>query len=495
MEILESSIAEENSKLNPQEILDLQKSLSEAEKRIARNQMLLSTTGGGVLLPDKGAKIKNDLERAKTEASKLTSQLGQVSSSSGSLVIGDEDRLNLLHKKARILRQQYSALGYNNQNTSGGMSIKKQLDEANKQIMQLEPLVRMTNPRYEAPKPPGVHGTPLKQINKSTENSGWAKAKDHIYDTWKAFRNEDHHLEQGPAANRLYGGRMNDARRQVASMVTQDAMAKLHKALETMPAETDEEEQPLGLRSKFNLYPHQKQGLAWLIWRESQIPAGGILADDMGLGKTLTLISLIQKQKEMAEDEENEDNEWLSKKGSKNAIRSRGTLVVCPASLIGHWEKEVKSKVRSNCLTTLVYHGAGREISARRLAKYDMVITTYGTAQSEISKVLPEEGKKSTRLDDLKPIDLDNIDTKDAVLLNVVWERIILDEAHVIRNPIAKTSKAICRLRAAKRWVVTGTPIQNEEKDMFSLIRYHTSLDSIGHQIRFVFQVFASHAF
>ncbi len=91
-------------------------------------------------------------------------------------------------------------------------------------------------------------------------------------------------------------------------------------------------------------------------------------------------------------------------------------------------------------------------MSSRRIAKYDLVITTYGTAQSEISKVIPEpEGKKSSRLDDLKPLDLDNIDTKDARLLNIIWDRIILDEAHVIRNPVAKTSKAICRLRAAKR--------------------------------------------
>ena len=70
---------------------------------------------------------------------------------------------------------------------------------------------------------------------------------------------------------------------------------------------------------------------------------GGILADDMGLGKTLTLISLILKQKEIFDENPNRDElehkekeEWLNKKGNINSIRSKATLVICPASLIGH---------------------------------------------------------------------------------------------------------------------------------------------------------------
>ena len=62
-----------------------------------------------------------------------------------------------------------------------------------------------------------------------------------------------------------------------------------------MPAEGDEEDDPQGLKSNVTLFPHQRQALAWLLWREKQTPKGGILADDMGLGKTLTMIALALK--------------------------------------------------------------------------------------------------------------------------------------------------------------------------------------------------------
>ena len=82
------------------------------------------------------------------------------------------------------------------------------------------------------------------------------------------------------------------------------------------------------------------------------------------LGKTLTLIALILKQKEMMEnlpdrdEKEKEEKEWLAKK-SKNLIRSNGTLVICPASLMGHWDQEVKSKVRGERLSVFTYHAQG----------------------------------------------------------------------------------------------------------------------------------------
>ena len=81
----------------------------------------------------------------------------------GKIVINEEERLNMLHKKARLLRQQYSALGPQNQMSHGGMNIKRQIDDVNRQTLQLEPLVKMKNPTYQPPRP-GV-STPLKEAN------------------------------------------------------------------------------------------------------------------------------------------------------------------------------------------------------------------------------------------------------------------------------------------------------------------------------------------
>ena len=81
------------------------------------------------------------------------------------MIISDEERLNLLHKKARLLRQQYSNLGPNNQASHGGLSIKSQILSVNKQIMTLEPLVRMKNPNYQVPMQTEKFQSPMKHVN------------------------------------------------------------------------------------------------------------------------------------------------------------------------------------------------------------------------------------------------------------------------------------------------------------------------------------------
>ncbi|CAI9097082.1 OLC1v1033389C1 [Oldenlandia corymbosa var. corymbosa] len=306
-------------------------------------------------------------------------------------------------------------------------------------------------------------------------------------------------------------------------------------ALKDLTGTTGATDVPKGVLS-VSLLPHQKIALAWLIEKEKGgVCVGGILADDQGLGKTISMIALIQMQKSsqdkykseqvssikpealnLEDDEdvtvasapielkpkpESDNKEEILKGGtSKNKFHNMkpaaGTLVVCPASVLRQWARELDEKVTDEAkLSVLMYHGGNRTKDPVELAKYDVVITTYSIVTIEVPKqpLVDEEETEhieekyglSSQFSTKKPKKISgngkgtkgkkglHSDASDGgALAKVRWFRIILDEAQSIKNHRTQVARACCSLRAKRRWCLSGTPIQNAIDELFSYFRF-----------------------
>ncbi|KAI0513038.1 hypothetical protein F5B22DRAFT_284236 [Xylaria bambusicola] len=199
----------------------------------------------------------------------------------------------------------------------------------------------------------------------------------------------------------------------------------------------DRERQPVALQKK--LMAHQQVGLTWLINQEESTHKGGILADDMGLGKTIQALALILCRPPVD--------------GTRKT-----TLIVVPTALLRQWEREIEDKVKPNHkLKTVIFHGAKkRNLTVARLLSHDIVLTTYGTLAHEYKQIY--EQRK----------------TAAAVLLapHAIFHRIILDEAHNVKNRNSLSSKAVDRLHSTYRLCMTGTPLMNRLDELYPLIRF-----------------------
>ncbi|CAN9204159.1 unnamed protein product [Alternaria alternata] len=174
---------------------------------------------------------------------------------------------------------------------------------------------------------------------------------------------------------------------------------------------------------------------------------GGILADDMGLGKSLTMLSAIASSLQDAESFVSTPT--ASAKESSNDLKpSRATLIVVPSTtLIDNWIDEIRTHTFPHKVTFHKHLSTERHVETHLLFEKDVIFTTYATA-----------------LEDTK--------RNPSPLSKVHWFRIVLDEAHKIRNQNTKMFKAIQELPAQRRWCLTGTPIQNRLEDLGSLVAF-----------------------
>lgn len=196
-------------------------------------------------------------------------------------------------------------------------------------------------------------------------------------------------------------------------------------------------EQPAQMKTQ--LFDFQRQGLLWMQQRENE--GGGILADEMGLGKTLQTIGLI-----------------VSNPAPKEMRRKFifQTLVLCPLSCLQQWCDEFKTHAPS--LNVLKYYGpTARNKPLHSLHAYDVLVTTYGTVANGMFM-----------MSDTKEAQVD----PDEILRKIYFWRIVLDEAHLIRNVSTKYHKACLLLKGRRRWCLSGTPLQNRTTDVGALLRF-----------------------
>lgn len=146
---------------------------------------------------------------------------------------------------------------------------------------------------------------------------------------------------------------------------------------------------------------------------------------------------------------------------------------------------EIYEKTEYGTFKMYKHHGSGRINSAKKLGQFDIALTTYGTLSSECpineEDIIKLKKKKRAKLsvtgeNDL-PVDCSSSDDEQYMqgvntLFDVEWHRVILDEAHIIKNKVTKASIAVQRLKSTYRWCLTGTPIQNSITDLFGLIRF-----------------------
>lgn len=189
---------------------------------------------------------------------------------------------------------------------------------------------------------------------------------------------------------------------------------------------------PVGIKATLRSY--QQDGVNWLAFL-NRYNLHGILCDDMGLGKTLQTLCMVASDHHIRAEE-------FAKTQDPNC-RRLPSLIVCPPTLSGHWQQEIRQY--APFLSCVAYVGSPTIRSPYRdqLDKVDIVITSYDICRND-NEIL-------------KPFN---------------WNYVVLDEGHLIKNSKSKTSQAVKNFQSNHRLILSGTPIQNNVLELWSLFDF-----------------------
>eukprot|EP01091_Cochliopodium_minus_P012520 TRINITY_DN3809_c0_g1_i2.p1 TRINITY_DN3809_c0_g1~~TRINITY_DN3809_c0_g1_i2.p1 ORF type:complete len:672 (+),score=231.22 TRINITY_DN3809_c0_g1_i2:113-2128(+) len=203
---------------------------------------------------------------------------------------------------------------------------------------------------------------------------------------------------------------------------------------------------------KAKLFPYQKQGLQFLKNNEAEDNdvKGGLLCDEMGLGKTIQIISLLLARPYSIVRNKMDDEDLPM--GIKK--QTKATLIVSPVSTLDQWQKEIEKFTKD--IKIGFYYSKQRNL--KDVEDYDVILTTFGTISAEYAAERDPSKKKKY--------------AKKITLSKVYFHRIVLDEAHQIKNINARVTKACLALTSRNKWALTGTPVQNTLMDLEPLLRF-----------------------
>jgi len=200
------------------------------------------------------------------------------------------------------------------------------------------------------------------------------------------------------------------------------------KDLPSMEAIQPMEDETLGVKLGElgnRLRDYQREGVRWLE-RLGRGMAGGLLADEMGLGKTVQTLATVK---------------LLSGQTDEKTGRNMPALVVCPTSLLGNWADEARKFVPE--LRVHISHDTGRHEHLANLTEFDIIFTSYQLVARDLE-----------------------------MLHTIQFSVVVLDEASYIRNADTVTSKAVRQLKAKAYFALTGTPVENSVKDLWSIFEF-----------------------